>query len=812
MRGMKWHLWCAAVAALLLGSWLAPPTSAQTQSHQLKLTHAAGDDALAIITWNGWTDPDPKSNNRTERLLAEQSLKDFFNDLTKEVDKVISEQTNKLSDERTNIIAGTVPLMIKTVLTHPTAIVVGEKGNGSNPVSFALVVDAGKDIDALVGAVHKMLKATTPQEGPFRAIEENLNGAKFLRPERAEKPGLIRVGSHGSHFIVTVGEELTSDLLKRLEQKKNAAFVNSALQDLPVDRPQLLVNVRVDRLLALLKAEVKEPDLLKGLKAFGVDNAKNLAVVGGFDATGMQFNSALTFDGPVSGIFTLIPNKPLQLDAFKRVPANASQASVMRFDLAHAIDTVLGIVGQMDPKAKADGENALNGLSTQVGFSIKDDLAKGLGDEWTIYTSGSEAGAFFMPGLVISASVRDQAGVQKALDVLLQVLKATSQPRGPQQAPFSVQEYTVKGNKAVRVQFNGLPVPISPAWALTKDEFVLSLTPQLVSSHLSQAGKPSLADSATIKDGFKQTPQPIMVSYSDPKPGLQTVYTLVSTFGPFVTGQLAQQGVNFTLPPLPPMSDLEQHLAPSVTMLSMTKEGFRSESHGVIPSGVEMSPAALGIGVALILPAVQQAREAARRAQDKNNLKQIGLAMHNSHDTYNRFPAQAIRSKKDDKKLLSWRVHILPFIEEAPLYQQFKLDEPWDSPNNKPLIQKMPRVYASPNHDDLTKQGKTVFVAPAGKGTIWDDPQGLRIANITDGTSNTIMVVEAHKDSAVIWTKPDDIEIDFDNPIKSMKSARVGGFHALFCDGSVRFISDNINLQTLKALLTRAGGETVGGF
>lgn len=811
MREMKWHLWCVAAATLLLGSWLAPPTSAQTQNNQLKLTHAAGDDALAIITWNGWTEPDSKSANRTERLLAEQSLKDFFNDLTKEVDKVIAEQTNKLADEKANIIAGTVPLMIKTALTHPTALVMGEKGNGSNPVSLALVVDAGKDIDSLVAAVHRMLKATTPQEGPFRAIEENLNGAKFLRPERAEKPGLIRVGSHGSHFIVTIGEEVTSELIKRLDQKKNATFVESALKDLPVDRPQVLVNVRVDRLLALLKAEVNDPNLPRGLKAFGVDNVKNFTVVGGFDATGMQFNSALTFDGPMSGIFTLIPNKPLTLDALKRVPANASQASVMRFDLAHAIDTVLGIVGQMDPKAKMDGENAMNGLSTQVGFSIKDDLAKGLGDEWTIYTSGSEAGAFFMPGLVISASVRDQAGVQKALDVLLQVLKATAQRQGPQ-APFSVQEYTVKGNKAVRVQFNGLPIPISPAWALTKDEFVLSLTPQLVSSHLSQAGKPSLADSAVIKDGFKQSPQPIMVSYSDPKPGLQTVYTLVSTFGPFVTGQLAQQGVNFALPPLPPMSDLEQHLAPSVTMFSMTKDSFRSESHGVIPSGVEMSPAAVGIGVALLLPAVQQAREAARRAQDKNNLKQIGLAMHNSHDTYNRFPPQAIRSKKDNKKLLSWRVHILPFIEEAPLYQQFKLDEPWDSPNNKPLIEKMPRVYASPNHDDLTKQGKTVFVAPTGKGTFWDDPEGRRIRDVIDGTSNTVMVVEAHKDSAVIWTKPDDIEIDFENPIKHMKSARVGGFHVLISDGSVRFISDNINVTTLKALFTHAGGETLRDF
>ncbi len=810
MQQMKWQLWCATMVALLLGQWLAAPVSAQTKSKGLKLTYAAGDDALAFATWNGWTEPDPKSTNRTERLLAEQSLKDFFADLTKEVDKAIAAQTNKLADENINVIAGTVPLMIKTALTHPTALVVGEKGNGSKPASLALVVDAGKDIDALVGAVHRLLKATTPKEGPFRAVEEKLNGDLFLRPERAEEEGLIRVGSHGQYFIVTIGEEVTSTFIKRLDAQKTEPFIEQALKDMPVDRPEILINVRADRLIAMAKQNFNDPEMPRTLKAWGVDNLQHMSIVGGFDATGLQFNSTLSFNGPIGGIFTLIPNKPLSIESLKRIPANASQASVVRFDLAHAIDTVLGIVGQIDPKTKVDGENALNGLSTELGFSIKDDLAKGLGDEWTFYASGSEAGAFFMPGLVISSTVRDQAGVQKALDVLLQVLKTTAQRKGAQ-APFTVQEYTVKGNKAVRLQFSGIPIPISPAWALTKDELVVSLTPQLVSSHLSQAGKPSLADAAVIKDAFKRTPQPIMVSYSDPKPGLQTIYSLVNTFGPFVTGQLAQQGVEFTLPPLPPMSDLEQHLAPSVTMFSLTKNSFTSESHGVIASGVELSPAAVGVGVALFLPAVQQARTAARRSQDMNNLKQIGLAMHNSHEAYGRFPAPALLSK-DDKKLLSWRVHLLPFLEEESLYKQFKLDEPWDSANNKPLIEKMPRVFASPSHDDLTKQGKTVFVAPKGKGTAWDDPQGRRIRDFRDGTSNTILVVEANKMAAVIWTKPDDIEIDFDDPIKDLKGARTGGFLVLLCDGSVRFISDNINIATLKALLTRAGGEVIDNY
>ena len=83
---------------------------------------------------------------------------------------------------------------------------------------------------------------------------------------------------------------------------------------------------------------------------------------------------------------------------------------------------------------------------------------------------------------------------------------------------------------------------------------------------------------------------------------------------------------------------------------------------------------------ASLLPAVSAARECrSKNAAGANNLKQIGLAMHNFHDSYGGFPA-AYSTDKNGKPLLSWRVHILPFVEGQALYRQFKLDEPWDSP------------------------------------------------------------------------------------------------------------------------------------
>ncbi|REK07469.1 MAG: DUF1559 domain-containing protein [Planctomycetota bacterium] len=213
------------------------------------------------------------------------------------------------------------------------------------------------------------------------------------------------------------------------------------------------------------------------------------------------------------------------------------------------------------------------------------------------------------------------------------------------------------------------------------------------------------------------------------------------------------------------------------------------------------------VGLAVVMPTLQTAREAARRAQSTNNLRQIGLAMHNHHDAFKRFPPPAIRSK-DNKPLLSWRVKILPFVEEMELYKEFHLDEPWDSEHNKKLIERMPDLYASPNVPD---EGRTVYLGIAGAGTFFDPKlkDGLSIRQMIDGTSKTAIVVEADPERAVEWIKPDDWDYDPDNPMAGLGHLRPGGFNALFADGSVHFISNAVDPAVLRALFSYAGREVV---
>ena len=215
--------------------------------------------------------------------------------------------------------------------------------------------------------------------------------------------------------------------------------------------------------------------------------------------------------------------------------------------------------------------------------------------------------------------------------------------------------------------------------------------------------------------------------------------------------------------------------------------------------------------IGMLLPAVQKVREAARRMEASNNLKQIGLALHNYHSTYNQFPPAFVVDKRG-KPLYSWRVLILPYIEQAAIYNQWKLDEAWDSPNNKPLSEVLIKVFNDPALPASNKTPFRVFYGNdalfnAGKAGVLPNDQGTRMEAITDGTSNTLMVVEAGE--AVPWAAPDEL---FFNPKAALPALGLpirDYFQVLLADGSVRVIVKSLAPETLKKWITRSGGEVV---
>jgi prepilin-type processing-associated H-X9-DG protein len=243
---------------------------------------------------------------------------------------------------------------------------------------------------------------------------------------------------------------------------------------------------------------------------------------------------------------------------------------------------------------------------------------------------------------------------------------------------------------------------------------------------------------------------------------------------------------------------------------------FRLKGEGVAAKQAVVAVA--GIGVALTFPAIQAARETARGMQCKNRLKAITLAIHNYHDVYISLPP-LYTVDKDGKPLHSWRVLILPFLEQSALYQKIRLDEAWDSEYNKQFHNTVIDVYRCDENPLAQKTGMSCYSAIAGEGFIpakktgTTGMHGETFARIADGTSNTLAVVEVKQ--PFCWMDP-TADITLDELLKGInsKDGRVGSFHpnginAAFFDGSVRFISNNIPQETLKALGTCNGGESV---
>jgi prepilin-type processing-associated H-X9-DG protein len=362
-----------------------------------------------------------------------------------------------------------------------------------------------------------------------------------------------------------------------------------------------------------------------------------------------------------------------------------------------------------------------------------------------------------------------------------------------------------------------LPVPaeLRPTVLIGKSHAVLATSPEVARAVLAfESGKVGQAIVPALPPGT------IFQSKSDPSGYLPellvNIPSIVQTIGGIGTLEPRPGVERFSLmldPEIIPRADsLRQYLFPKVVNSSIRGDRFITTTTEAFP-GVDVSinpGTSVPVLVALLLPAVQAAREAARRAQCTNNLKQIGLAMHNCHDSTGKFPGDIV--DEAGKPLLSWRVAILPFIEQNAVFERFRLNEPWDSPHNLEVAKSIPPTYVCPSRRLESENTTTTYVRFVGPGAFSEKGEGVSLASITDGTSNTIMVAESA--TAVPWTKPEDLGFDPENPgsLFGAGSDHPGGFNALFADGSVRFIKQTIFIDTLRALITRAGGEVINAI
>jgi len=225
--------------------------------------------------------------------------------------------------------------------------------------------------------------------------------------------------------------------------------------------------------------------------------------------------------------------------------------------------------------------------------------------------------------------------------------------------------------------------------------------------------------------------------------------------------------------------------------------------HRLATAGLLSLPLCLLVG--LLLPPHCRLG-ASPNTEARMNLTMLGLAFHNFHQEHGHFPASAIRAP-DGKPLLSWRVAILPYVEEEELYKLFHLDEPWDSPHNLTLLERLPAVFADASFKRF--DGLTRFQVYVGPGTAFDRPDGAAVF-FRDGAAKTVLITEGEQ--RVPWTKPIDLpfgpEVVLVRPhVRDLCTGK--GSWVLSVDGEVHAVPVDCPEEVLRALITRNGGEEV---
>jgi hypothetical protein len=577
-------------------------------------------------------------------------------------------------------------------------------------------------------------------------------------------------------------------------------------------------------------------------KVAGLDNLGAAISQSGYKGKALWSETVLQVDGEKRGLLALGDHETSTIDRLPPLPADTTTFAAGSFSLSKFYDDLLKIVRDTaklgPPQFAQQIEQGIETAPQIIGFDPKTDLFDSLGNVTTFYLDSSQGFYFGLGGIAVATEVKDAEKLRRTLDHILLMAEAASG------GDFSTVRKEKHGRQIITfevegVEFGGLVVD--------KDWLIVGLMPQTAEAALLRIdGKlDRFVPSPELQIALDAMPKEFTsITISNP----EETYRALMSYAPLLFSG-AQAGLrnsgmfppDFKLPvalaDVPPSEIVARPLFPNVMVSESTEQGYRWTSRNSLPSlpfgggaGGLGSAGTIGVMAALLLPAVQQARTAARRSRSKSNMKRLLVAMHNYHDVYRHFPVGTVEdSAKEPEDRLSWIVSLLPFVEQAALYEQIDQKSGWDSEANAEWTGFNIEMFMNPQEVDQG-DSQTHYVGMAGIGedaaNLKVDEQGAgvfgynrqtRMRDITDGTSNTIAIMEASNDFGP-WAQGGRSTIrglteePYINGPDGIGGSWVGGAQGALADGSVRFISENIDPDVFKALMTISGGEQIEGF
>ena len=616
----------------------------------------------------------------------------------------------------------------------------------------AMLVDLGKDADKFVLQMAEMFGS---KENPLTKVD--LAETKAYQFDLQEA-GAMYFGNAGQVLVIAIGKEAYSGAIQRMKGTSQPAWLTKLDKQAEtlnhvhslgfLDMKSILRSVR--------KAFGANSSVVSEL--LGVSNVDQVQMVAGLDDEGSVTH--LLFDAvEVEGLLGMMTKHPVKSSLFESIPADSIGAIALTLDIDDLLDlirsaeTLMGGGNEFDQFKQA--------LQANAGIDLEEDVLRNFGDSWALFNGASDG---WVTGATLVGDVKNGKKLTATVEKLFKTIAKQVKDMPAYYRPkFFKQDYA--GETIYSMIFPDAFIETS--FCIKQDRIFIGMFPQAVKTAVK--GLPSeevllddmkaqkLSESKFLKDEARLTG----MTYVDAKlqtqltyPYLQFTKAVISTFP---MGEVSPEmstllnGVE-----LPPARSIIPKLKPSLILVRTSDTGIEIEARQTIPS----NSTAIGIPVmvGMLLPAVGQVRQAAKQTESANNLRQLSLASLNHESAMGRYPTDG--PKRGNDHAFSWRVHILPYLEQGNLYDQIKFDEPWDSDHNKALFAKTPEVFKSPTRS--LPEGMTVYRGFAGDaksktmGVLGgSNGKGTRIGAITgaitDGTSNTILVAEVPDDMATNW-------------------------------------------------------------
>jgi hypothetical protein len=830
--------WMSVLAAGMSLAWVGGADEEKTEESKVAVTELLPSSSFLLVTFDGTSAHLPAIKETAAwKALEETELTARLLDIGQMLISAAGEEQGVLAREA-----------IEHLRQQGFSIAGSMSGSGAGFSPYGLVVlhDAGKFIEVLepliqqaAASAHEEVQVKSIEGREVSFIGTNVPNVEFSWWNESGHL-VMGLGLNASDQIIATASGKTENITKHPLWVKLRSHDGYTVDSFAwLDSGRLLDQFGDFSMPPTPSGEVMTIREFAAL--LGLHNIRELTMQTGYKGLQTWQDMRLNAEGPLTGLAALLKQRNLSLDELPPMPKATSGFAAATFDLGGSIDTVLGTVRslmqKLEPKAEAELDEGLAKITEVFGGDPRKELIDGLGDVWCIYADPAALPIPIGFSPVAAVSVKDKAILTEGIGRLLDLIE---QEAGNQE--FSIRRTSKDGRDYFSFNLPGMPVV--PTIMVTDKWLVASITPGSAQSLAQrETGKlPSWKPDANVTAALAELPgEYSSITVSDPAPSYQQLLQLApmgfNLLEQNVLPQIAggRLEMPFGLEDLPAIEMVTEPMFPNVTVGYATEQGLGSTTRQSVPANpMGNMSASVGVPVliALLLPAVQQAREAARRTQSKNNLKQLGLAMHNYHDTFNEFPRGTVENDDlEPDQRLSWAYSILPYIEQQALYESIDGETGWEAEENSQAIQIAVPIFQNPSQPGARANPSAGdYVAMAGVGedaaTLEnDDPRAgifgynrvCRFRDITDGTSNTIMITDASEPNASYLaggqaTIKGFSQSPYLNGPDGIGSPHTGTVQMVLADGSVRAVSVNVDETVLEALATKAGAEDVGEF